>query len=184
MAPAVFTIPQSYEEVSPTASASGSGTVSGGTTSGLSFTLRSQARIATLRRLTKAAMSFLICALEDKALLYTMELALYEACSNVVRHAYDTAHRGEMLVTLELCPLHHVTFEITDWGRGFASYPVKLRKPLPEDEDGRGLLIIRGLADHLSIRNKGEATILRMHFGIEENKWRICALQDEETGWL
>ncbi len=184
MAPAsVFSIPQSFEEDCSSASASCPGNAQKNTVPALCFSLRTQAHIATLRRLTKAAMSFLTCAVEDKAQLYTLELALYEACSNVVRHAYEEPHQGELLVTLELCPLQSLTFVITDWGKGFSSYPVTLRTPLPEDEDGRGLLIIRGLADHMSICNNGNATILRMYFRIEENKWRICALQDEETGW-
>ena len=149
----------------------------------LRYTLRTQACIATLRRFTKAAMSCLANVLKDAPLLYTLELALYEACSNVVRHAYDASEPGDVQIIMNLCPRRHITFEISDWGKGFDSFPVRLEKPPPEEEDGRGLLIIHGLADDFAISNNGNATLLRMRFIIEENKWRTCELQEAEADW-
>ncbi len=177
-----FTIPRSFEEEQQLSSASEVCPDSHCKLPPHQTTLRTKATIVTLRRLTKAAMSLVSCMLNEKALIYQLELALYEACSNVIRHAYTASDQGELQVSVEICPLEHITFEITDWGNGFDCYPVKLHTPLPEEEDGRGLLIIRGLADDLSICRKDGSTTLRMRFQIEEDRWRTCELLEEEAG--
>ncbi|MFI6290707.1 ATP-binding protein [Nonomuraea sp. NPDC050790] len=79
-----------------------------------------------------------------------IELMLSEACTNVVRHA---APSDEYTVTAgvhdDLCVI-----KVVDTGGGFD--PNRVREPLESAESGRGLLIMRALADDVRFTNRQE----------------------------
>ncbi|WP_327092890.1 ATP-binding protein [Nonomuraea sp. NBC_01738] len=79
-----------------------------------------------------------------------IELMLTEACTNVVRHADScddfTVSAG---VYDDLCVIR-----VVDSGGGFDPHAV--REPSPGAEHGRGLLIMRALADDVRFTNRRE----------------------------
>jgi serine/threonine-protein kinase RsbW len=86
-----------------------------------------------------------------------MRLAVTEACTNVVRHAYDGEDPGP--IDIVVCPNgEHLDVTVTDRGRGMG--------PSPDiDGPGLGLPLIAALADSIELQ---EAPIggnrLRMSF--------------------
>lgn len=72
-----------------------------------------------------------------------MELALSEACSNVLNHAGPTdSYEVSLLVGGERCELR-----VTDKGRGFDHETVRARRTGAEEERGRGLTIMQAVMD-------------------------------------
>ena len=93
--------------------------------------------------------------------LADLKLALTEACTNSVRHAYDGGE-GVVEIVYELHP-DRLIVEVTDSGEGFD------REGAARDEDsdelaegGLGIAIIEALADELEIgRRNGGGSRLR-----------------------
>ena len=94
-------------------------------------------------------------------LLADLKLALTEACSNSVRHAYAEDEGGVVQIVYDLLP-DRLVIEVTDEGGGFD----------PEDaaggagdlsEGGLGIAIIRAIADEVEIgaRANGKGSRLR-----------------------
>lgn len=86
--------------------------------------------------------------------LYDLKLALTEACTNSVRHAYENGREGNVEIVYELEP-DRLVVEVGDEGSGF--------KPLETDgsgdeleEGGLGIEIIRALADEVEIGPREE----------------------------
>ncbi|MET8560693.1 ATP-binding protein [Streptomyces flaveolus] len=90
----------------------------------------------------------------DPEISYDLSVALSEACANAVEHGGDTArgaseaYRVTAYLDGEKCRI-----EVTDSGPGFAR-PQDLRPARPDAEHGRGLCLIRELADHVHIGPK------------------------------
>ena len=83
-----------------------------------------------------------------------LKLALTEACSNSVRHAYDEGRLGVVQIRYELSPDRFV-IEVDDEGSGF--YPQTIERAQEElDEGGLGIAIIRALTDELEIGSRPE----------------------------
>ncbi|MFB6548867.1 ATP-binding protein [Streptomyces sp. NPDC056405] len=94
----------------------------------------------------------------DPDISFDLSVALSEACANAVEHGGDDApdgsseaYRVTAYLDGELCRI-----EVADTGPGFpASAPGRpggAARPVPDDaEDGRGLCLIRELADHVHI---------------------------------
>ena len=79
----------------------------------------------------------------------TRKLALTEACSNSVRHAYEQGRDGIVEVSYRLAD-DRIEVEVSDDGAGFD--PVVLERAQQElDEGGLGIAIIRALTDELDI---------------------------------
>ena len=79
-----------------------------------------------------------------------LKLALTEACTNSVRHAYGEGE-GEVEIVYELHP-DRLVVEVGDEGAGFT--PVAEAEPLAEEdlsEGGLGIAIIRALTDELDL---------------------------------
>jgi serine/threonine-protein kinase RsbW len=79
-----------------------------------------------------------------------LKLAVTEACSNSVRHAYRDGRAGSVEVVYEVHP-DRLVIEVCDDGEGFA---IADRPSAPEpmlDEGGLGIAIIRELADELEL---------------------------------
>jgi serine/threonine-protein kinase RsbW len=86
--------------------------------------------------------------IEDEV-LGDLKLAVTEACSNAIRHAYDEGALGKIRVRYEL-GADAITIEIADEGHGF-----DLDRPEADaielSEDGMGLAIIRAVVDEVEI---------------------------------
>jgi anti-sigma regulatory factor (Ser/Thr protein kinase) len=91
--------------------------------------------------------------------LADLKLAITEACSNSVRHAYPGGE-GSVDVVYELEP-DRLVIEVADDGAGFAAGPTGAADEL--GEGGLGIAIIRALADELEIgaRANGHGSRLR-----------------------
>ncbi|MEU5876191.1 ATP-binding protein [Spirillospora sp. NPDC047279] len=97
-----------------------------------------------------------------------VNLALGEACANVIQHA-DSSDQYEVRVrtTDARCQV-----EVIDTGRGFDA--VSLRRALADStataEHGRGLLIINAIAENLQIANRDhQGAIIRFEIPL---KWQ------------
>jgi serine/threonine-protein kinase RsbW len=78
-----------------------------------------------------------------------LKLALTEACSNSVRHAYEEGRDGVVEVSYRLAE-DRIEVEVTDDGAGFD--PEVLERAQRElDEGGLGIAIIRAITDELDI---------------------------------
>lgn len=113
---------------------------------------REAASVPLARRLLLGTME---TAGVDPDISYDLSVALTEACANAVEHGGDgtygapsEAYRVTAYLDGEKCRI-----EVADSGPGFtASVPV--RQARPDAEHGRGLCLIRELADHVHIGDK------------------------------
>ena len=98
----------------------------------------------------------------SKSAVEDVQVAVSEACANVVRHAYsDDQHGSKVLVC---CGIRdgRLTIEIADSGQGFAETIVQ--PPHLKDKDGGfGLVLIRSLMENVSLDSSPECgTVVRM----------------------
>jgi serine/threonine-protein kinase RsbW len=91
--------------------------------------------------------------------VYKIELAVDEACSNVVKHAYMTNSKEEHIINILVHEKKdHIEIIISDKGKGFD--PKKIKKPELEEymkkmkRGGLGIYLIRELMDKVSFRIK------------------------------
>jgi serine/threonine-protein kinase RsbW len=93
--------------------------------------------------------------------LADLKLALTEACTNSVRHAYDGGE-GVVEIVYELHP-DRLVVEVSDSGEGFEHDIVRHDEEADElVEGGLGIAIIEALADELEIsRRNGGGSRLR-----------------------
>lgn len=126
------------------------------------------------RKLAKAALSVLADVVSDDNILYEFDLALTEACANVVKHAY-TGDKGDLEIVMRVEDAKFVQVEVVDWGVGFSpDFQVK-EKPAPlHAESGRGIFIISKLMDSLEFKNANGKNSLFFHKNIEKNAWKTC----------
>lgn len=81
--------------------------------------------------------------------LHDLKLALTEACTNSVRHAYADGREGEVEIVYELSP-DRLVVEVGDEGSGFE--PTNGDGGHPElEEGGLGIAIIRAVTDEVEI---------------------------------
>ena len=112
---------------------------------------REAASVPLARRLLLGTME---TAGVDPDISFDLSVALSEACANAVEHGGESglqdstaAYRVTAYLDGEKCRI-----EVTDSGPGFP--PVRSARPAPvEAENGRGLCLIRELADHVQIGN-------------------------------
>jgi serine/threonine-protein kinase RsbW len=109
------------------------------------LTIPAKAEYITLGRLALTGLSRLR-PLEDETLA-DLKLALTEACSNSVRHAYS-GDEGLVEILFELHP-DRMVIEVMDDGGGFD--PAEERDEGALSEGGLGIAIIRAVADELEI---------------------------------
>lgn len=82
-------------------------------------------------------------------LVADLKLALTEACSNSVRHAYEEGRHGTVEVRYDLGD-DHIAVEVADDGAGFDPRTLE-RAQESLDEGGLGIAIIRAVTDELEI---------------------------------
>jgi serine/threonine-protein kinase RsbW len=87
--------------------------------------------------------------------LHDLKLALTEACTNSVRHAYEGGRVGNVEIVYELEP-DRLVVEVGDEGAGFEL--AEDRNGVDGDlaEGGLGIAIIRALADEVEIGPRAE----------------------------
>lgn len=91
-----------------------------------------------------------------------VKLALTEACSNSIRHAYADGREGSVEIRYELGDAR-LAVEVSDEGGGFDP---ALRAPGADelDEGGLGIAIIRAVTDDLSIGPRADGDGYRVRF--------------------
>jgi serine/threonine-protein kinase RsbW len=111
------------------------------------LTIPAKAEYITLSRLALSGLSRVRSLPEDT--LADLKLALTEACSNSVRHAYNGGE-GHVDISFELHD-DRLVVEVADDGTGFE--PGAAGRPAGDDlaEGGLGIAIIRSIADEVEI---------------------------------
>ena len=86
-----------------------------------------------------------------------IEVALSEACTNVLDHAPSGAAYGVVMVVTETCCI----IKVSDGGPGFD--PDGWAASDPEGESGRGIQLMRALADGVTFELRpDEGTVVRL----------------------
>ena len=128
-------------------SPSAASTTNGGTQV-VKLTIPAKAEYITLVRLALSGLSHLRPLSEET--LGDLKLAVTEACSNSVRHAYRDGRQGSVDVVYEL-QTDRLIVEVCDDGDGFEhGFDQVSAGPRPT-EGGLGIAIIRELADELEL---------------------------------
>ena len=96
----------------------------------------------------------------EPALVADLKLALTEACSNVVRHAYKEQPAGEVEVRYELDE-DKLSVEVVDEGIGFDPEAAAAAAGDELDEGDLGISIIRAIVDELDIKSGDSGSSLR-----------------------
>ncbi|SRR6266511_291639 len=125
------------------------------------LTIPARAEYITLCRLALTGIAR-VRDLSDEVLA-DLKLALTEAASNSVRHAYaGDDHAGVVEISYELLP-DRLVIEVTDSGGGFDPSDAYGR---PEDlsEGGLGIAIIRAIADEVEIGKQPDGKGSRLRF--------------------
>ncbi len=117
---------------------------------------RDTGSVAISRRVVRSALTAL--GVIDNV-RYDVELALTEACANVVRHA---SHSDEYDVSIDVRD-ETCSIDVIDSGRGYDEETLQASMPNPSAEEGRGLHLIRMLTENVRLaRHPKQGTI--MHF--------------------
>ena len=97
----------------------------------------------------------------DADTLADLKLAITEACSNAVRHAYESGAGGDINLRIDL-ERDRLSVEVVDQGRGFDPTTVDDWQASALHEQGMGLSIIRSVTDDLEIESgEGIGTTVR-----------------------
>jgi serine/threonine-protein kinase RsbW len=111
------------------------------------LTIPAKAEYITLSRLALSGLSRVRSLPEDT--LADLKLALTEACSNSVRHAYNGGE-GHVDISFELHD-DRLVVEVADDGSGFEPAAAGSRAGDDLAEGGLGIAIIRSIADEVEI---------------------------------
>jgi serine/threonine-protein kinase RsbW len=107
----------------------------------------------------------------EPSVLADMKMAVTEACTNVVVHAYDE-NAGVLEVEM-LADEHGVTIVVRDHGAGIQPRPARSEPPAL----GLGLPLIAALSDSFELRGSaGQGTEVRMTFAYAHNDDRDASV--------
>jgi serine/threonine-protein kinase RsbW len=125
------------------------------------LTIPAKAEYVTLVRLALSGLSHLRPLTEET--LGDLKLAVTEACSNSVRHAYRDDRVGSVDILYEL-HADRLIVEVRDEGEGFAAAGAEAPGAAPLPEGGLGIAIIRELSDELELGpgENGKGSRLRL----------------------
>ena len=112
------------------------------------LTIPARAEYITLVRLALTAIARVRPLPEET--LSDLKLALTEACTNSVRHAYQEGRTGVVEVIYQLEP-DRLVVEIVDDGEGFKPEDLELTGNGDLSEGGLGIAIIRAVVDEVEI---------------------------------
>lgn len=128
-------------------------------TAAITLTIPARAEYIVLSRLALTGLARLRALEPD--VLADLKLALTEACSNSIRHAYGEGSEGTVEIRYELAP-DRIAVEIGDEGDGFD--PEARAEERGLDEGGLGMAIIRALVDELQIGKRSGGPGWRLRF--------------------
>jgi serine/threonine-protein kinase RsbW len=111
--------------------------------------------VPAVRRLLRCALAALHVDRQSGA---DLEIALTEACANVVKHA-DGADKFEVRFDVDD---DHCAIDVLDNGTGFDA-ATDAGSPAAGSEHGRGLFLIRALSDHVRMHSAPRSGSL-IHF--------------------
>jgi serine/threonine-protein kinase RsbW len=114
----------------------------------INLRIPAKAEYITLCRLALTGLAELRAIGEDT--MADLKLALTEAVSNSVRHAYGPTGDGHVDVTYELSP-NRLGIEVVDNGEGFDPDEAPSFEGEELSEGGLGIAIIRSIADEFEI---------------------------------
>ena len=133
----------------------------------IKFTLvlpRDELSVPVVRRVLRASMSTLGVA---DACVEDIEVALTEACTNVLDHAHGD-DEYEIIAGLDG---DQCVIDVVDTGRGFDAERLGQAEAAPSDEEGRGIQLIRALVDKVHFRSRPETgTIVHLEKALEFDK--------------
>jgi serine/threonine-protein kinase RsbW len=112
------------------------------------LTIPAKAEYITLGRLALTAIAR-VRPLSDET-LSDLKLALTEACTNSVRHAYREGRGGQVEIVYYIEP-DRLIVEVTDEGEGFEPSNLAGGGNGDLNEGGLGIAIIRAVADEVEI---------------------------------
>jgi len=105
---------------------------------------REAGSVPAVRRLLRSALAVLHVDRDSGA---DLELAITEACANVIHHASGTEKFEVLLQVAE----DHCAIDVRDNGIGFD--PAEVGSPGTETERGRGLFLIKALAENVRMHS-------------------------------
>ena len=110
---------------------------------------REEATLPLIRHLVKYSL-FEIGATRD--CISDVELALTEACANVITHsAGDDQYLVDMTITADTCEIR-----VIDTGHGLDFESLGRSNVAPEAESGRGIQLMRALVDNIRFESEPE----------------------------
>jgi serine/threonine-protein kinase RsbW len=124
------------------------------------LSIPARAEYITLCRLALTGIGRVRALSED--VLADLKLALTEAASNSVRHAYEDDGVGRVDIAYELLP-DRLVIEVTDEGGGFDPAPARTASG-DLSEGGLGIAIIRAIADVVEIGAQPNGKGSRLRF--------------------
>jgi serine/threonine-protein kinase RsbW len=114
----------------------------------------------------------------DETCVYDVELALSEACTNVLLHS---GPGDQYVVRLDLEDRLGM-IRVIDVGHGFDSARLQAENPLPQDERGRGLGLMQALVDRVDLTLRSEAgTIVTLEKGLTYRDEALLAGRRKEV---
>jgi serine/threonine-protein kinase RsbW len=100
-----------------------------------------------------ACLAEMLTRVEDtsdlETIVYNVQLAVHEGCTNIVDHAYEEAENGRINVTLTL-ENHRLVVELQDAGRAFNPDAVPEPRLDEPQVHGYGLFLMRSLMDEVT----------------------------------
>jgi sigma-B regulation protein RsbU (phosphoserine phosphatase) len=139
------------------------------------YRMRTTATAPAARRLSRAILALAADHVNGETVLYDLDLALSEACANVVEHAYPSGGPGDLEVVLRVVRGERVEVEVRDFGPGFSLDMAALEAPRPDAESGRGVYIISRLMDEITVRKDNGANVVAFCKRIGAESWKTCA---------
>ena len=98
-------------------------------------------------------------------ILYDLQLAVDEACTNIISHGYADLDPGSIILDLEMAP-SEITITLTDFGHSFepSSAPIPdVDAPIEERElGGFGLFFIQESVDEMDYRVTEDGNKMRL----------------------
>ncbi len=126
------------------------------TNNGQTVELRLDARAENLALARLALAGVAANAGASREVVSDLKLAVTEACTNVVKHAYRDGESGEIVVRYTVAE-GELAIEVEDTGTGFEPHADADRNG---GGNGMGLMIIRVLSDELTISSTSAGTRL------------------------
>jgi serine/threonine-protein kinase RsbW len=125
-----------------------------------------EASVPVVRHLVTAALSRLGVA---EGCTSDVELAVTEACTNVLKHANGNQDNYEVVVRVldTQCEI-----EVSDLGVGLPAGTLERPTAAPDEESGRGIQLMRALVDQLQF-------VARPGSGLSVNLFKRLALVDD-----